>query len=154
MSSSPSIKIYCSIRKEWVQALPEEKVRQQLILRMITYLGYPEALIAVEKSLRQMPHLTSIKGKLPERRADILCYGKDIHSAHSLYPLLLIECKAILLSKKVVQQVVGYNHYVKACFIAIANEQEVRTGWYDKEEGKYVFVPRLPTYDQLLKALT
>lgn len=123
-------KLYCRLRKQWVAALPEEKVRQALIAQLIDNLGYPASSIALEKGLRQMPHISS-RQKLPSRRADIVCFAPGIHPDHSLYPLLLIECKAVPLTPTVVNQVVSYNHFVKAYYIAIANEQEVRLGWYD-----------------------
>lgn len=142
--------IYCSIRKMMVAAQPEEIIRQNLILRMTSDLGYSAASLVVEKGLRQMPHLQLIDTKAPQRRADLLCFAPRIHPNHPLYPLLLIECKAVKLTSKVIKQVAGYNHYVQAYFIAIANGEEVRTGWYDPQQKDYAFVNRLPSYAELL----
>lgn len=83
-----------------------------------------------------MPHL-ALAPQIPLRRADILCYRQGS-------PLLLVECKAIPLTSKVLQQVIAYNYYLKAPYVAVANEQELRTGWYDAEQGSYVFVDGLP----------
>ncbi|MBA3816482.1 MAG: type I restriction enzyme HsdR N-terminal domain-containing protein [Parachlamydiaceae bacterium] len=146
--------LYCSIRKELVAALPEEIIRQRLLVYMLNDRGFPEALVAVEKTLKQMPHLGSLNPlKIPHRRADIICYGKGIHPDCALYPLLLIECKAVKLTSRVINQVAGYNQFVKAYFIAIVNDHEIQTGWFDPKQGVYVFVPHLPSYEELLEAV-
>lgn len=137
----------------WVKASPEEKVRQKLLTAMVQELGYPITSLAVEKGLAQLPHLSFGGEKVPERRADILCFAKDIHPAHALYPLLLIECKAVKLTQKAFQQAVGYNYYLQAYFIALANESEIHIGWHDPKEGKYQFSKGLPSYPQLLSSL-
>lgn len=146
--------IYCSIRKEWVAALPEEAVRQKLIASMVDRLGYPPSLLVIEKSLKQMPHISPGQRELPDRRADLLCYAPGIHPDHPLYPLLLIEFKAVKLTPKVINQVLGYNVYLKSCFVAIANQDEIKTGWYDAAQGSYRFVDGLPGYADLLAALS
>jgi hypothetical protein len=145
--------VYCTIRKEWVALLPEEEVRQRLIKLMVEQLGYPISLLVVEKSLKQMPHLSRGERKLPERRADLLCYAPGIHKEHALYPLLLIECKAVKLTSKVISQVLGYNIYLQACFVAIANQEEIKTGWFDPATKQYRFAQGLPAYEVLCKGL-
>lgn len=146
-------KVYCAIRKVLVAATPEEKVRQHLLRHMTVDLGFPPALIALEKGLSQMPHVTLTEQKIPDRRADIVCFAKGIHPQHDLYPLLLVECKAVKLTPKVVNQVSGYNHFLRACFICMANQEQVRTGWYDPVKQGYDFVDHLPSYSQLLKSM-
>lgn len=146
--------LYCQIRQARVSALPEEKVRQRLLNHMIQELGFPASLIAVEKSLRQLPHLSVTDRRLvPDRRADIICFAKGTVSGNDLYPLLLVECKAIKLSPRVINQVLGYNHFIRACFIAIANEDEIRIGWHDHLKGEYSFADYLPSYDQLCSSI-
>lgn len=147
MNSLHLKKLYCPIRCEWVSAQPEEYVRQRLLRYMIDDLGYPKGLIVVEKALDQLPHLQG-KGQLPDRRVDILVYGKEVGAA--LVPLLLIECKAVKLTARVINQVTGYNHYLGARFVAIVNDEEVQTGYLDTKSRGYLFVPRLPGYKELL----
>lgn len=137
----------CLIRKEQVAATPEEAVRQQLLHTMVQRLEYPESSIAVEKSLHQLPHVKY--DKAPLRRLDLLCFAKGIHPDFSLYPLLLVECKAVKLTPKVLAQVCGYNFYVKAYFVAVANQHEVRFGWMDKGSKEYRFAPGLPSFPVL-----
>ena len=145
--------IYCHLRKMWVTALPEELVRQRLISYMVNQLNFPQSYLVLEKELRQMPHLDGDLQQFPDRRADLICFSKDIHPRHTLYPLLLIECKAVKLTSKVVDQVVGYNHFLQAYFIAIVNSDEIRTGWYDREKKEYTFINTLPDYTSLLGML-
>ena len=148
MSETESI--FCPIRKAWVAALPEELVRQRFITYMTEERGFPASLISVEKSLRQLPHLALTDSQhIPDRRADILCFAKGVNG---VYPLLLVECKAVKLIPTVVSQIVGYNHHVGASFIAVVNQTEMRVGWFDKSKREYVFLNTLPTYVDLLNA--
>lgn len=133
--------MHCLIRKETVACTPEEQVRQAWLDILINKLQYPASIIAVEKALEQLPHLQG--QAVPQRRADIICFG------HNLEPLLLIECKAVPLTQKVIDQVVGYNYYLRSKYIAIANQTEVRTGWLDKETGCYKFEKGLPFYKDI-----
>ena len=100
--------------------LPEERVRHDLINDLTGRLGFPKHLIVIEKEISQLPHLQG--KKLPKRRIDLVCFTQK---GDLLHPLLLVECKAIHLSEKVLQQVLGYNYYVQADFVAIANGQGV-----------------------------
>lgn len=145
---------YCQIRKEWVAATPEESVRQQLLHTMIHSLGFPASGIVLEKSLKQMPHLALVPFKLPSRRADIVFFAKGIHPGFDLYPLLLVECKAIKLDDKVFNQAFGYNHFLQAYFIAVANQDTLKTAWFDPSLRGYRFINGLPSYAQLLDSGT
>ncbi|MCB1112141.1 MAG: type I restriction enzyme HsdR N-terminal domain-containing protein [Chlamydiales bacterium] len=142
-------KVFCPIRCEWVSALPEEKVRQRLLAYMIQKLGYPKGYLIVEKGLNQLPHLANSGIAIPERRTDIVCVTSGIHPDYELHPLLVVECKSVKLSDKAFRQAVGYNRYLDAPFIAIANDHEIRTGWYDQAGREYQFVSFLPEYQEL-----
>ncbi len=146
--------VFCSVRRQWVAALPEEIVRQNLLKHLINQLGFPASLIVVEMSLQQMPHLNLGQGHIPERRADVVCFAKGIHPVHDLYPLLLIECKAVKLSAKVINQVTGYNHFLKACFIAAVSQEKVQMGWFDRSKQTYVFANHIPSYQQLISSVS
>jgi type I site-specific restriction endonuclease len=139
-SSKSSNVIYCCVRKQWVKKTPEERIRQTLLSVMIEKLGFPYSLLAVEKSLDQLPHLKQVE-KLPQRRADILCFTKNMK------PLLLIECKKERIDNTAIEQVRGYNAFVQAPFIALADEKGVF--FLCGKELK----AGLPHYDELLKAV-
>jgi hypothetical protein len=145
-SSSNRLQLYDEVRGRWVKATPEEQVRQRWLKWMIGKLEYPKELLAVEKELKELPHLFGVD--LPERRIDILCYGKG---SHLLYPLLMIECKEGKLTEEAINQAIGYNHHVKACFIAIVNLEETRFGLWVPAKKNYEFYPILPSYKELMK---
>ncbi len=133
MALSNQNKIFDPVRRIWVVATPEEKVRQMLIAHMISPLGYPKELMAVEVYLKEC-----------ERRVDIVCYGRG---KSSLFPLLIIECKQKKIDELTMQQVLGYNYHVQAHFIAIANHEEIRVRYGDK------MINYLPHYHELLRAI-
>lgn len=120
---------------------------------MVNSLGYPLESLAVEKGLDQMPHVQLTGQEVPCRRADIICFAKEIHPDYSLYPLLLIECKSVKLNNKMKGQVIGYNRFLQSYFLAIVNQTEMMTGWYDRTKCEYQFVDGLPSYPQLLSSI-
>ncbi len=143
-----SERIYCLIRRQWIFASPEEKIRQSLIRCMVDDLGFPLQLLAIEKSLKQLPHLIHTP-HLPKRRLDLLCFAPS-NERKTLYPMLLVECKAIKLSPKAIYQVIGYNHYVGAQYILLANQFEKYFGWMNPSSGDYNFISYLPHYKKLV----
>ena len=147
-SSRQNNLLYDEIRKIWVAASPEEIVRQTLIQRMTQSLGFPRELIAVEKALSELPHLSK---DVPDRRADIIVFAKEIHPQYSLFPLLLIECKQEKEKKGALDQLMGYNHFVKAAFIAVASAEEILFGYSEKDS--YRFISFIPAYSELVKAI-
>lgn len=111
---------------------PEERIRQGLIEWMVASCGYPRALISTEGSASQ------------GRRFDVLCYMKQ---GEALVPLLLIECKAGALTEAAEKQLLGYNSFIQAPFICLANGKEIKTIWHEGKMRKSV--PFLPLYQQL-----
>lgn len=103
-------------------------------------------MIAVEFPLDKLPHLQGKGLVIPERRADIICFTKG---DEGLRPLLMVECKAVPLTEKVLQQVTGYNYYVQARHVAIVNDDELKMGW--REDGAYRFVDFIPRYEELIR---
>lgn len=141
-------KVFDVIRQMWVAATPEEIVRQTWIQRMIGDLRFPKELLAVEKELKALPHLIQRQGDLPSRRIDLLSFMKIIEE---LKPLLLIECKEASLTEEALDQVVAYNHYVKAPFVAVVNRCAIRFRYQlasDQHE-----ITWLPSYSELMRAL-
>jgi hypothetical protein len=126
------------------KTLPEEKIRLQLIEFMKNELFYPKEMITVERSISSFPHLKGIK--VPNRRLDIAVFG-----GKQPIPLLVIECKAVNITQKAVDQVIGYNLFIKAPFIALANGKEVKT--LVKSGNRYMEKKGLPDYKILLEAL-
>lgn len=112
--------LFDPVRQKSVQAAPEEKVRQALI-GLLVDLGYPKSLMAVEFPIKSLEYVLEDTG----RRADLICFAKDLHPQHSLYPLLLVECKACPITEAVFRQVEGYNQLCKAPYLLVANQEEI-----------------------------
>ena len=142
--------IFCPIRKLWTAALPEELVRQRMIRYMIEERGYPAELLSVEKALRELLFQRQSHAMVPDRRVDlaVFCSQKGI-----IFPLLLMECKAVPIGERTMRQLAGYNHFVGAPFISLVNQSEIRTGWFDPAASSYRYLPYLPTYQELLSSL-
>jgi hypothetical protein len=141
--------LFCALRRTWVAALPEEQVRQALLQEMIHSLGYPPGHMVLEKSLDQLPHVKK-NVSLPKRRADLIVFGKDLHPHHALYPLLLVEFKAVPLTDKVLRQLVGYNQFVGAYFIAAVNQTESYLGYYHPTQKDFCFRKGFLPYTSLI----
>jgi hypothetical protein len=135
--------IYDSIRKKWVDALPEEVVRQKILSHLVNQLGYPTHAIVVERKLSELPQVS--EKKVPSRRIDILCLESE-----TLHPLLLIECKAVALQEKMFAQALGYNAYIKAPLICLANDEGFLLRWENDSSIKER--NQLPTYESLKNA--
>jgi hypothetical protein len=147
LSRSNRSEVFDPIREIWVAALPEEQVRQKLLQKMLSHLGFPKAHLAVEKELKELPHLAN-SVKLPERRVDILAFAPELHPFFPLSPLLLIECKEGAIGQGGLDQLLGYNHYVQAPFLAVAGEKEIR---FLCKQSQQTF-SFLPHYTELVNA--
>lgn len=127
--------------------LPEERVRRTLIDYLVIDRGFKRSLLITEKKLSLLPHVQS--ENLPLRRCDVICFAKGIHPKYELFPLVLIECKATKIEKSTFDQVIGYNHYIRSFYIAVANEFEIWIGWREGD-GQYHICPEMPTYQELI----
>ncbi len=146
MESSKPNNYYDHLRKRVAAQRPEETVRQRVIRAMVEELKFPKELLVVEKMLLHLPHLSRRKD-LPRCRIDLLCFGKNIHPEYPLFPLLLLECKEGPLNAKAEHQVLGYNYFIQAPYVALANEN-----------GPFLIFPKrlpyLPSFPELLTQLT
>jgi hypothetical protein len=143
-------RIYDRVRNAWVVATPEEIVRQTLLNKMIDELLYPKELIVVEKALSEIPILSTTNA--PLRRIDVACFAKNIHPDHMLYPLLLIECKESKQdAMEALEQVKGYNRFIRAYFIAVAYPGGELFGFLEKDQ--FSLLEFLPSYPQLIQAI-
>jgi len=144
VSSRQSKALFCQVRKEFVQETPEEKVRQNTLSSLFS-LGYPASLVVVERKMAELvADFVSAKTAMPNRRIDILCY-----QGASLQPLLLVECKANSFNNKELRQLLGYNFYIQARFIALVNPQRVQ--FFDVETQSEL--DHFPAYNSLNSSL-
>ena len=144
----PASALICPLRGRSVASLPEERVRVRLIKAMLA-MGFPKSGLSIETGLARMPHLKNMCLNLPQRRADLVCFATGIHPSEPLYPLLLIECKGVPLTLNMRRQVIGYNYFLKAHFIALVNQSEAWLGW--QSEAGYCWQAGFPSYSQLLQ---
>ena len=84
---------------------------------------------------------------MPSRRIDILCFEPK-----ELTPLLLIECKSVPIRESMLPQVMGYNAFIQAPFIALVNQKSIVFGWEDEEKGKWCYGKALPKFKELKNA--
>jgi len=138
MGLCPPNKLYDPFRKAYVEATPEEIVRQTLLSFLVEKLSYPKHAIVVEKQLVEFSTLE--KKKIPNRRVDILCFERK-----TFKPLLLIECKSVPINSKMLGQVMGYNAFVKAPFVCIANQKRLLLSWRDEKKGEDLYSDTLPS---------
>lgn len=143
MESSKRSNLYDLHRRAYFVATPEELVRQALLEKMITQLGYPKELLCIEKSLSKISIFA--KCKIPKRRIDVVCFTV-VDSV--LYPLILIECKKDQsLAQKAFNQVLAYNTYVKAPFLAVSFPGGELFGYYG---AQFYIENQLPSYRELM----
>ncbi|HRW58716.1 MAG TPA: type I restriction enzyme HsdR N-terminal domain-containing protein [Chlamydiales bacterium] len=142
--------LFDPIRKKSVPALPEEIVRQQVLKHMMETLQFPSSLIAVEKDLSSIPHLSQEVFSSEKRRVDILVYGKGLHPSYDLFPLVIVECKAHKINQKTIDQVMGYNYYIKAPFVVLAAPKQVLFFQKEKKTGKFIQIKALQSYQNLI----
>lgn len=123
--------IFDSLRKKWVVLTPEEWVRQNFILYLVTVKKYPSTLVAIEKEIKL--------GEL-KKRFDILIYD----ASHQ--PWMMIECKAmdVNLDEGVLQQALRYNISVPVKHIIITNGNECYV--WTNSNGELVIQKEIPEH--------
>lgn len=146
LSSRNNPQVFDVVRGIWVKATPEEIVRQSALKKMIQDLGYPRELIAVEKRVGEL--VQEQFSSVPDRRIDIVCFANSL--ALGFFPLLIIECKDEPFNQKAIEQVMGYNYFIKASYLAVVTPYEEITGHWDTDLQRYHFRKGFPSYEELL----
>ncbi len=130
-----SVYIFDELRKRWMVCTPEEWVRQNLIMFLISNMNYPKSLIALEKQIK-------IAGR--NLRFDALVYNRNYS------PLLIIECKApqIKITQETFDQILTYNHLINAPYLLVTNGLfHVFCNVRSKSEIK--FLEEIPRYEDI-----
>ena len=119
------------VRKKWVLLTPEEHVRQLLVHYLVHSMGYPQGVIALEKSLL-------IAGRT--KRFDMVVYSRN----H--VPWMLIECKApeVAISEHSLVQALHYHSLLQAAYIVLCNG--IATYCAKVENGGLLWQEQLPYY--------
>ena len=100
--------IFDVIRKKYVVLTPEEWVRQHFVHYMTGMLGYPKALIRIERGLSYNTLL---------KRSDIVLYNRQGT------PWLIVECKSPdqEINQQTLHQVSVYNTNIRALYVVLTN---------------------------------
>ena len=103
-----NLQLFDIIRKKFVEATPEEWVRQHIIHYLINHKEVPASMISVEKQLL----LNNTK-----RRTDIVVFNS------TLKPILIIECKApeVEINQLTVNQALRYNLELNVASVFLSN---------------------------------
>jgi len=129
-NESSSKMLWDPCRKKWLQATPEEWVRQHA-LSYLSILGYSFELMKTESGLR-----TGFK----EKRSDAVVFVNAT-------PFILVECKAptVRIDQKVFNQAFNYNQTLNAKFLYLTNG--IQHIYWDVAQGKAI--KKLPIANDL-----
>lgn len=128
-------------------SLPEEKVRHHLMDRLVNELDFPANLLVKERAIHQLPHFSyeNSSSAIPkDRRVDLIGYRWDLGI---LKPLILFECKHHKPDHKAFSQILGYNHWIKAPFLAFVSE--LHEGLFFFNKGRLEPLGALKSYGDL-----
>ncbi len=119
------------LRCKYVRLTPEEWVRQHVVQYLISDLGYPRGLIAIEKGI-------DLHGK--RFRADVIVHDRAGRA------VLMAECKEpeVPISQETFDQVAAYNRVVQARCLLVTNG--LVHYCYVADRG---FLNQVPRYDEL-----
>lgn len=132
-------------------SLPEEKVRHHLMDRLVKELDFPANLLVKERAIHQLPHFSqedSLSTIPKDRRVDLIGYRWD---GDILKPLILFECKHHKPDHKAFSQILGYNHWIKAPFLAFVSE--LHEGLFFFKSGRLEPLGALRSYRELCSFL-
>ncbi len=130
-----NLQIFDVVRKKFVEATPEEWVRQHIIHFLIIHKQVPASMISVEKQLI----LNSTK-----RRTDLVVFNS------TLKPILIIECKApeVPINQLTINQALRYNIELNVPTVFLSNGLQHICIKLQKNNPEVL--KEIPNYDMLL----
>jgi type I site-specific restriction endonuclease len=130
-----TLQVFDTIRKKFVDATPEEWVRQHIVHYLMVHKQVPASMISIEKQLI----LNNTK-----RRTDVVVYNNE------LKPMLIIECKApqVNIDQLTINQALRYNMELKVPAVFLSNGQ--KHVFLKLEAGEAKVVKEVPSYENLL----
>ncbi len=125
--------VFDPIRKKYLVLLPEEFIRQLLILFLVDKKEYPKSFLSIERS---------IVVNTRKKRFDILVY--DNHHQ----PWLMVECKAanVDITQAAFDQIARYNMTLNVPYLLVTNGITSYCCAIDKKAESYQFLTDLPDY--------
>ena len=127
--------LFDPVRKKYVVATPEEKVRQAIIQYLIHEKKFPKSLLGVEVSL--------LVNRL-KKRCDIVIYKGN-------HPLMLVECKApsVKMEQSVFDQIARYNLALAVPYLLITNGMQAYCCKINFSDSSFQFLGYVPDYAEL-----
>jgi type I restriction enzyme M protein len=128
--------IFSPLRQKWLKATPEERVRQEFLIVLMTEYGY---------SLDQIDEETPVTNRgAAHARADFLIWRTPEAKQKQEHALIVIECKAdnVTISLKDYVQGANYAQYEHARFFVTHNHRE--TKYWKVDDTR-----RMPNYDEI-----
>ncbi len=128
--------IFDSLRKKWLQLLPEEWVRQHVVQYLVQEKQVPAGLIGVEKGFQ-------FQGM--QRRADLIVHDRQGAA------VLMVECKApaVKITQDVFDQVARYNMVIHAGYLFVTNGLQHYCCKIEADTRQYTFLKELPDFSAL-----
>lgn len=128
-------KLFDPIRKRWVAATPEERIRQRL-LQLLLSKNIPPHQILVEVRLRDLPLHSLPQTSL---RSDVIVLQVVSGSPKVL---LLAECKAYDPDEQACRQILTYQPYCQARYLLLAGPSQL---WHcDTLSEERSWIPSFP----------
>jgi hypothetical protein len=125
--------VYDPIRKKDIVLLPEELVRQLVLLYFLEHKAYPANRLRVEIGIE----LNGLK-----KRCDIVVFDGAVQ------PWLLVECKSpkVAVDHKVFEQAARYNLQLRAPYLLVTNGLTSYCAQLDFENGSFEYLSDLPDF--------
>lgn len=128
-------RIWDPLRRKFVTATPEERVRQWFVNVLATSASVPYHMMRSEAGF--------LFGE-KKYRADIVVYGRNG------LPLCVVECKRpdVEIDARVAEQAMRYNSVLDVKFLMLTNGN--LTYIYILEHGTFVPFDHIPSYEEML----
>ena len=128
--------VFDVVRKKYVALTPEEWVRQNFVHYLMSQLGYPAGLIAVESVVK----INSLN-----QRADVVVYSRKGN------PALIIECKApkVRIDNSVFEQAARYNLNLEVSYLLVTNGIKHYCAQLNSKDKSYKMLKSIPIYDDI-----
>jgi len=130
-----TLQLFDIIRKKFVDATPEEWVRQHIVHYLVGHCEVPASLISLEKQLL----LNGTK-----KRTDVVVFNS------ALKPLLIVECKApqINITQETLDQVLRYNIPLGVPYLFLSNG--LKHACLKLTENQPEILKNLPKFSEML----
>ena len=141
-------KIYCPLTDSYHIETPEEKVRQEYIIKLVNEYGY-----SLDQMAQEIKVTNSQRGQ-GKARADIVVWRSKKDKDESKAAFIVVECKAENVRIREEDYYQGYNYasWAGASFFVTTNEKETKYFNVDKNylPKELVEVVAIPTAEEAL----